>query len=290
MSERVYCAEAEPREPLAGTADPVDVWILIEYRPTWRARAHDDNELPPEFRAWLAAGSAALGAQGLRARPQFIRQPTRSGLGVRLLLGTPAGLFEHDFADYSDLQGFDLVTAVMEPAVAPIAAPHYFVCTNGQRDVCCARFGLPVFEALTAVAGERVWQVTHLGGHRFAPNVLVLPQRALYGRVTPDAVPAFLETAEAGRLAFPLLRGRTSLPRAAQAAEVFIGLDDLALESVSGDDNHAEVAFSAPSGPVRISVARDVTPLSVLPSCGAEPEDVRPYRAMPSTDPLSKRS
>jgi hypothetical protein len=70
MSERVYCAEAEPREPLAGTADPVDVWILIEYRPTWRARAHDDNELPPEFRAWLAAGSAALGAQGLRARPQ----------------------------------------------------------------------------------------------------------------------------------------------------------------------------------------------------------------------------
>lgn len=282
MSERLYCAEAEPREPLAGTADPVDVWILIEYRPTWRARAHDDNELPPELRAWLAAGSAALAAQGLRARPQFIRQPTRTALGVRLFLGTPSGLFNYDFAEHSGLLAFDLVTAVTEPAVAAIAAPHYFVCTNGQRDVCCARFGLPVFSALTEVAGDRVWQVTHLGGHRFAPNVLVLPQRALYGRVSPDAVPAFLETVESGRLAFPFLRGRTSLPRVAQAAEVFIGRDDLELESVAGDDRQAQVAFSSPSGSVLISVARAATPLSVLPSCGAEPEDVWPYYS-PST-------
>jgi (2Fe-2S) ferredoxin len=125
--------------------------------------------------------------------------------------------------------------------------------------------------------GERAWQVTHLGGHRFAPNVLVLPQRAHYGRVTPEALPAFLETVEAGRLAFPLLRGRTGLPRAAQAAEVFAGIDDLELASVAGDDDQAQVAFSSPSGPVLISVARDETPLWVVPSCGAEPEAVRPY-------------
>ena len=282
MSERVYCAEAEPREPLAGTADPVDVWILIEYRPTWRARAHDDNELPPEFRAWLAAGVAALGAQGLRARPQFIRQPSRSEADIRIFLGTPAGLFSRDFADYAELLKFDLVAAVTENTVTAIAAPHYFVCTNGQRDVCCARFGLPVFAALSEAVGARAWQVTHLGGHRFAPNVLVLPQRALYGRVTLEALPAFLETAEAGRLAFPFLRGRTALPRAAQAAEVFAGSDDLELASVAGDNNQALVAFSSPSGPVLISVARAATPLSVLPSCGAEPEDVRPYYC-PST-------
>ena len=72
------------------------------------------------------------------------------------------------------------------------SAPQYFVCTNGQRDLCCARFGLPTYAALRERVGERVWQTTHVGGHRFAPNVLTLPQAALYGRVQPadvDAVP-----------------------------------------------------------------------------------------------------
>ncbi|MGA1370354.1 MAG: sucrase ferredoxin [Pseudomonadales bacterium] len=286
MSERLFCAEAEPREPLAGTADPVDIWILIEYRPTWRARAHEDNDLPAGFREWLSSGIQALAAQGMRARPQFIRQPSRSDPVLQLLLATPAGLFAHSFTDYAELLRVDLAPLAIAPSVEPVQAPHYFVCTNGQRDVCCARFGLPVYAALAEALGNRAWQITHLGGHRFAPNVLVLPDRALYGRVTPDALPAFLHAIESGRRAFAHLRGRTALPRAVQAAEAFLARDDLLLDSVTADDDHTVATFRAAAGPVRVQVGREGTPLVVVPSCGAEPEEVRPYKPVllpPST-------
>ncbi|MFM8353631.1 MAG: hypothetical protein ACKOBM_01830, partial [Gammaproteobacteria bacterium] len=74
MTERQYCCERAPAEGLAGTADPTDVWLLVEYRSPWTARALTDNGLPVLVQAWLRDGVAAIAAAGLRVRPQFIRR------------------------------------------------------------------------------------------------------------------------------------------------------------------------------------------------------------------------
>ena len=39
--QREYCAEVAQAEdePMAGTADVVDVWIMLEYLPAWTAKA-----------------------------------------------------------------------------------------------------------------------------------------------------------------------------------------------------------------------------------------------------------
>ncbi len=56
------------------------------------------------------------------------------------------------------------------------------VCTHGSHDVCCATFGFPIYRDLRDryvrdLDGKlRVWQVSHLGGHRFAPNLLDMPE------------------------------------------------------------------------------------------------------------------
>lgn len=56
------------------------------------------------------------------------------------------------------------------------------VCTHGNRDACCATFGFPVYQTLrhqiAPLMSEnlRVWRTSHLGGHRFAPNFLDLPE------------------------------------------------------------------------------------------------------------------
>jgi hypothetical protein len=75
--------------------------------------------------------------------------------------------------------------------------------------------------ALDAVRSGRVWETTHLGGDRFAANVLALPSGLLYGRVRPEDAPDLADAVDAGRVLVNLLRGRIGLPPAAQAAAAF---------------------------------------------------------------------
>ena len=57
----------------------------------------------------------------------------------------------------------------------------YLVCTNGNRDKCCAKFGQPVYEQVARDVGESAWQTTHIGGHRFAATIMLLPTGDMFG-------------------------------------------------------------------------------------------------------------
>lgn len=283
MEPRAYCSQLNPDEPLAGTADWVGAWLMLEYRPVWKAKANQDNSLAPDTRAWLDATVAALAAAGIRARPQFVRQPEREAADVRVLFGLPDRLFEVSGASYDHLHDVDLVALARGDTTGArqVHEPRYFVCTNGQRDLCCARFGLPVYAALRERVGDRAWQITHLGGHRFAPNVLTLPHGALYGRVQPADVATLVDHVERGELAMPYLRGTSFLPQHVQAAECFAGRSGLRLLHVDGGDARARVRFVDGAGTLDIEVTRTTEPLSILASCGdVAPGSVFPYRRL----------
>ena len=234
MTDKRYCSQA-CADPMAGTSDGVDVWLLLEYRPAWRAKALAASELAPPTKRWLEATVAALAQRGLKARPQFVRQPEIDRDDVRLLVAVDGAMWEFAGAGYDFLQGLDVASAVHSgtlgdlPGARRVSEPHYFVCTNGQRDLCCARFGLPVYTGLRQTVAERAWQVTHLGGHRFAPNVLVLPAGLLYGRINPDELADFVAAVESDDVAFAHLRGRSRYPKHVQAAEAFAGRHGLRL-------------------------------------------------------------
>ncbi len=288
MDGRIYCCEANAAEPMLGTADVVDVWLLLEYRPAWRAKAWVDNDLAEGAKRWLADGISALAAQGLKVRPQMIRQPEANREGFRLLVHREGMLraFRAEDANYGDLAATPIAALVSGDEGERLDAPHYFVCVNGQRDRCCARFGLPVHHRLCALVGERAWQVTHLGGHRFAPNVLVLPQGVLYGRVHPgavqegaDALVDFVAEVESGGVPLAHLRGRSCYPQAVQAAEGFAGAGGLDLVAVDGDDESgAVVTFTRNGRQIRIRAARSDKPMGVLASCDdQQAKEVRPY-------------
>lgn len=53
---------------------------------------------------------------------------------------------------------------------------EFFVCTHGSVDICCAKFGVPLYmEARRRYPGVRAWRMTHFGGHRFAPTAWEFP-------------------------------------------------------------------------------------------------------------------
>ncbi|GGY25580.1 sucrase ferredoxin [Streptomyces djakartensis] len=100
--------------------------------------------------------------------------------------------------------------------------PLALVCTNGKRDRCCALLGRPLAAELATSGVEGVWEVTHLGGHRFAPTVLVLPYGYAYGRAEAHTLKEVLLGAREGRIVLDGCRGSSAWDRPGQAAELAV--------------------------------------------------------------------
>jgi (2Fe-2S) ferredoxin len=100
-----------------------------------------------------------------------------------------------------------------------LAGWHVFVCVHGRRDERCGACGPPVAERFQVELEARglsqdvaVRKTSHVGGHRYAGNVLVYPGGDWYGCVSPDDVPQIVEKhLEQGELVTGLWRGRMGM-------------------------------------------------------------------------------
>lgn len=81
----------------------------------------------------------------------------------------------------------------------PIQGHHILVCNHGARDARCGACGPLVADALEETIDARgyedvtVHRSSHVGGHRFAGNVLVYPDGAWYGYVRPEDTDTLLD-------------------------------------------------------------------------------------------------
>ncbi len=123
-----------------------------------------------------------------------------------------------DLERHDDLIGLDL-----ESAGTLVDHPLFLVCTHGKHDRCCARYGRPLYDAVREqVEPGWAWQSSHVGGDRFAGNLVVLPDGAYYGRVEPAESWPVIEAALSARVHLPCYRGRSLHGFAAQAAEIVV--------------------------------------------------------------------
>ncbi|WP_399890121.1 sucrase ferredoxin [Streptomyces sp. BBFR51] len=229
-------------EPVSGTAPVARTWLLLEQPGPWGAKALTSSHLEPALGRALEAA-----AKGTGVRVALIRRPGRHAdrgtpaerrvyaahtVPGRVWLhgttiGDPRRLLDLDFAALGrgDRHTFDSVLDGGPHLGDPLA----LVCTNGKRDRCCALLGRPLAAELAAGGADGVWEVTHLGGHRFSPTVLVLPHGYVYGRVRSHTVEEILHGAREGRIVVEGCRGHSAWERPGQAAE-------LAVRSAAGED------------------------------------------------------
>lgn len=226
MSDRFSCSRAARAcgEDLLGTAPPLARWIAVEQPGAWGPDAIDAGRLGEAPARRLVELS-----RGLDARVVLIRRHGGRRAGDRRVLVADAGadqpwleqLVVEDLAGLTDL---DLEPLGHGASVGGrrLARPRYLVCTHGAHDACCAEHGRPVAAAVDEVAGERTWETSHVGGHRFAGNLVVLPHGVYYGRVTREAAAEVVAAHDAGRLSLEHYRGRVCWPYPVQAAEGFL--------------------------------------------------------------------
>jgi len=222
-------------EPLAGTAATARTWLLIEQPGPWGAKALTSSHLDPVLGRALEAAAAGTGV-----RIALIRRPGRhadchtpSKRHVYAAHTIPGNVWLHD-ATTSDPQQvlnldfaalgmgdphtFDAVLQGRPHTGAPLA----LVCTNGKRDRCCALLGRPLAAELASSGVHGTWEVTHLGGHRFSPTLLVLPYGYTYGRAEAHAVKEILQAVREGRVVTEGCRGSSAWERPGQAAELAV--------------------------------------------------------------------
>ena len=155
------------------------------------------SRLPDDVKRWLRDVQRVH-----KVRPLLIRGHgrQRTSDGVRVFAGHVgrSGPFLEttvleDVREIVDLPVSGLASGD-RPGLTPYDEPLFLVCTHGKHDTCCAERGRPLCRALHDVAPDHTWEVSHIGGDRFAPNVLVLPEGLYFGRLTPADAPGFVET------------------------------------------------------------------------------------------------
>jgi hypothetical protein len=212
---RTFCAEYSRTagEEMAGTVKPVDLWLLIEFRARW------EREAIHVFSEAVQLRLKSLRTRIPAMRLALIRQPDRTQGPLSVFWAFShehrPRLYRTHFTNYEDLR-FDA-----QQMDGEIAEKLFAVCTHGTHDLCCAQFGNTIYSAMRAIC-ENVWQISHIGGCRFAPNVVCLPHGVVYGRVESADCEAILSGYRHESLLMSKSRGRSCYSKPIQAAEHFL--------------------------------------------------------------------
>ncbi len=217
----IRCSDASRvrGEPLAATASVVDAYLLVSDPGPWGPAILTGSRLPVAVREQLAGLQ-----RDARVRPLLIRRPGRTDAGPRTLFAVNA---RHGWAQTIEVDSLDEVadldftglTGEQGLGWTPHADPLLLVCTHGRHDPCCAVRGRPLAAALAERYPDLVWEVSHIGGDRFAGNLLALPRGDYFGRLEPETAPAVVDAYLAGELDLDHHRGRSTQRWAVQAAE-----------------------------------------------------------------------
>jgi len=273
VTEAFRCAGASAlrTESLAGTASTLRPFLLVENPGPWGVDAVRDSRLPGPVKGALAAAARAAGVRILLVRRHHRRAP-REGFHVFAAYADPVAPWMETtvLAHPEDLLGLDLAAlgSGRSPGLTAYDGSLFLVCTHGRHDPCCAERGRPVAAALTKAHPDETWEVSHIGGDRFAGNLLVLPHGLYYGRLEAQSAVAVAGAHLGGWLELDHLRGRSGLGTAAQTAE-------LALRRTLEETREDAVRV--------VSVRRHDTELQATFAVGAASYEVR-VRSLPGPD------
>jgi len=256
--------------------------LLVEVHGSWGRDAVADSQLGPHAPSIWRTAMKARGIRVITIRRDLDRRHAHPAPGVRLVHVVAGRPGRPSVANCRIIDDLHHVVAATE-SVAATGQPdagwevdtdrYVLVCTNGRHDACCATHGRPLVRHLRTTGwGDSVWECSHIGGDRFAGNVVLLPDSLYFGRCEAADVERLLAAHDDGRLDLSRLRGRSTLSLVEQAAEHFarteLGLD--ALDDVTGVTTRArgEVRLDLADGrAVQVTVAHTVVPSPTPLTC-----------------------
>jgi hypothetical protein len=213
-----------------GTADCVDGFLLVEWPRPWPKKTNDVGEL-----AEVVAMLTELQQRGRTYRLQLVlgsdTAPGQTTHHVMLYARGRGGfsgfaLMEQK-AETADVASAcrDLVERAHGEPDWAISQDHpmdVLICTHGTRDVCCGSRGSALYRDSGSLhnGSIRLWQTSHLGGHRFAPTALILPDGQWWAYLDVTTLQAIVQRDPDVEQLRPFYRGSSAFAsKAVQAVE-----------------------------------------------------------------------
>ncbi|MEM1255021.1 MAG: sucrase ferredoxin [Cyanobacteria bacterium P01_H01_bin.21] len=181
-----------------GSTRQYDYWIVVEVPLPWdMANWQQDSAMGPI----IGLLEHLILKQGMKLRPLAIAPDLKyshPGYTRVLYYHRPTQLFnQYDKQEYlvPDDQVYALLVALFQtPERLPdfvayqqfVTTRDLLICTHGNVDVACSRFGNPIYQKLRddySATDLRVWRCSHFGGHRFAPTLIDLPTGQFFGHL-----------------------------------------------------------------------------------------------------------
>ncbi len=235
--DQFLCAEKSRQSgvDIIGSASEHQTYIAIECPPPWESYDLDSKGIPDNLRALgkeVYDNYDRYQTRFLLIHNDQLKQDNCTRVLVFRKPTSFATAYEKQEFHLKDIQAVaPLVQQIKmgEPGdanpVVEVPSRDIFVCTHGSRDRCCSRFGAPIYykarKLLTELGFEhtRIWQASHIGGHRMAPTAIDFPSARYYGYLDADSLRSVLTHSGDIQCMATIYRGWGLLPKAAQVLE-----------------------------------------------------------------------
>ena len=211
---RILCSKysSENNEAISGTAPDWDTLLLVSLNTPWQPDIENSNDFPVGISETVKSASTANNKIRLQC---IIPDEDYVGSGLTKIIKYSKKIGEDYFSKFQKIE-FDVSSDKIDDLINKLIvnedkdlieqglinnrdARDIFVCTHGSRDVCCASFGFPIYTKLKNTfqksddTSTRVWRISHIGGHRYAPNVIEMPSGRVWSRFEVDDIEGIFE-------------------------------------------------------------------------------------------------
>jgi hypothetical protein len=231
----ISCSELtrQSGNSLSGTALTYENYLLVECPPPWNSYDLETPKIPDNLRA---VGDEIYGNKPVKNRilliynPLYHQEKTIRVLTFRKPPGCTRGYVGQEFfvSDIHEVASL-AETCFSNPPKAEetnsLQTRDILICTHGQNDRCCARYGNPLYRQALKIVEDlslthvRIWQTSHIGGHRFAPTAIAFPDGRYYGQIDTAALQPLLMQSGSIHDLSRAYRGWGILPKPVQQLE-----------------------------------------------------------------------
>lgn len=219
-------------EDIIGSVSNYKTYILVECPPPWKFEAFDSKWVPENLRLLVhEIKNAKLPINFLLIANNSSHQVDHKTLLIyQKQDGLSSGYQKREFC----LENLEQAASVINKwlwdrnsnyEIKTTATRDILVCTHGSHDRCCSRYGNPFYYQAKNIVCDlnlenvRLWKSSHIGGHRFAPTLIDLPEGRYYGNLDAETFKSILTRTGDIRCLEKVYRGWGILPKPIQVLE-----------------------------------------------------------------------
>lgn len=193
-------------EDIIGSGTNHQTYVLVECPTPWANNALETESLPENLKSLIAeVKQSKLSVRFLLINNNETRKKNRRKILIydRQSQGVTNGYSRKEFNIENISHATELISKYLAGDTVDFESDDsltrdILVCTHGNHDLCCGKYGAPFYTKALATISElslnniRMWRASHFGGHRFAPTAIDFPDGRYYGGLDQDSFKSIL--------------------------------------------------------------------------------------------------